>query len=217
MKRLVIFDLDGTLTDTSKDICDNVNKTLVRYGYPTIGLGECISFVGNGARKLVERALKGARCDNFEEVLAYYNDSYNFCGSPETRVYDGVKEAMVELLKSGYMLAIVSNKPQAGTDEVVKKFFSDIDLSYVFGQRDGIGTKPDRACVDYVLSALGVRREEAVFVGDSEVDALTAINAGVDGVSVLWGYRGRSILEKVGAKNFAADPEELLRVIKGMR
>ncbi len=214
MKKLVIFDLDGTLTDTSEDICDNVNKALKKFGYPEITLEETVGFVGNGARKLIERALKGEKPENFEEILAFYNDSYNFCGSPKTYVYAGMIELMQRLKAEGYMLAVVSNKPQAGADEVSAKFFSAVGLDYVFGQREGIKVKPDRACVDYVLSVLGVKAEEAVFVGDSDVDVMTAINAGVDGIAVLWGYRKKEELVKIGAKIFASDAAELYGKIK---
>ena len=213
MKKLVLFDLDGTLTNTSYDIADSVNKTLRQFGYPEITLEEAIKFVGNGARKLIERSLKGAPCDNFDEVLDRYNEIYNYCGSPKTYVYDGMKDVMKRLVDAGFMLAIISNKPQAGTDEVVKTFFSDIPLSYVFGQREGIKTKPDRACVDFVLKELKISGKDAVFVGDSDVDAMTAINAGIDGVCVLWGYRPKEILEEVGAKTFVSTPEELYEKI----
>ncbi|MBR1867621.1 MAG: HAD hydrolase-like protein [Clostridia bacterium] len=123
MKKLVIFDLDGTLADTSVDIMENLNLTLKKFGYPAITKEETVAFVGNGARKLVERALKGEIPDNFEEILAFYNRSYNFCGSPKTRAYDGVKELLKTLVKSGYMLVILTNKPQDGANEVVKKVF----------------------------------------------------------------------------------------------
>ena len=214
MKKLVIFDLDGTLTNTSYDIMNSVNLTLAHFGYPEITLEETVSFVGNGARKLVERSLKGANCNNFDEIVAYYNNAYNFCGSPLTFVYDGMKDLMLKLDKEGYKLAIVSNKPQAGTDEVVGKFFGDIPVAYVFGQREGINTKPDRACVDFVLNELGVDGKDAVFVGDSEVDAMTAANAEIDGICVLWGYRSKDELLKVGATRFVSTANELYAEIK---
>jgi len=209
MKKLIIFDLDGTLTNTSADICDNVNKTLVKFGYAPITLEETKRFVGNGARLLVERALKGAKCDNFEDCLNYYNNAYNYCGSPKTYVYDGMIDLMKELKINGYKLAVISNKPQAGTDEVYKKFFGSVKVDYVFGQREGIKIKPDKACVEFVLKEFGIDKKDALFIGDSDVDALTAINAKVDGISVLWGYRNKEELIKVGAVNFASTAEQL--------
>lgn len=216
MKKAVLFDLDGTLTNTSVDICDNVNLTMRKFGYDEITLEEAKRFVGNGAVKLIERSLKGAKCDNFAEVVKFYNDSYNFCGSPKTFVYEGMKDLLKKLKSEGYLLAVISNKPQDGTNEVCKTFFSDVEFDYLFGQREGVRVKPDRACVDITLKELGVMAEESVFVGDSDVDAMTAINAGVDGICVLWGYRPKALLEQVGAKVFAETATELYQKIKAL-
>ena len=212
-KRLVIFDLDGTLTDTSLDICDSVNLTMKKFGYPEITTEEARRFVGNGAKKLVERSLKGKPCENFAEVLAFYNRTYNFCGSPRTYVYPGMKDLVSSLKEKGYLVAVISNKPQDGTTEVIGKFFGEGFFDYVFGQREGIPVKPDRACVDFVLRELSVRTEEAIFVGDSDVDALTAINAGVDGIAVLWGFRPKQVLLDLGVTRFAETTEELMQEI----
>lgn len=209
MKKLVIFDLDGTLTDTSRDICDSLNISLKKFGYPEITVAEAVRFAGNGARKLVERALKGAPCDNFEEVLAFYNATYNYCGSPRTTPYRGIKTCLRKLKKSGYMLAIVSNKPQEGTNEVVKKFFSDIQFDLVSGGKEGAKLKPDRSVVEGVLKELSVDKSQALFVGDSEVDAATALNAGVDLISVLWGFRQKEELIAAGAYRFVTTPAKL--------
>ena len=216
MKKAVLFDLDGTLTNTSVDIWENVNLTMRKFGYDEITLEEAKLFVGNGAVKLIERSLKGAKCDNLLEVVKFYNDSYNFCGSPKTFVYDGMKDLLKKLKSEGYILAVISNKPQDGTIEVCKTFFSDIEFDCLFGQREGVKVKPDRECVDLTLKTLGITSEEAVFVGDSDVDALTAINAGVDGICVLWGYRPKKLLEEVGATVFVETADELYNKIKAL-
>ena len=216
MKKAVLFDLDGTLTNTSVDIWENVNLTMRKFGYDEITLEEAKLFVGNGAVKLIERSLKGAKCDNLLEVVKFYNDSYNFCGSPKTFVYDGMKDLLKKLKSEGYILAVISNKPQDGTVEVCKTFFSDIEFDCLFGQREGVKVKPDRECVDLTLKTLGITAEEAVFVGDSDVDAQTAINAGVDGICVLWGYRPRKMLEEVGATEFVETADELYNKIKAL-
>ena len=119
MKKLVIFDLDGTLTNTVPDIEDNVNKTMRKFGYPEITADEARRFVGNGAKILIERSLKGAAPENFDEIVAFYNDSYNFCGSPKTCVYDGMSELLKELKADGYLLAVVSNKPFTGREKAL--------------------------------------------------------------------------------------------------
>ncbi len=213
MKELVIFDLDGTLTDTSQDICDNLNLALKKFGYKEITLEETERFIGNGAKKLVERAIKGEKPNNFDDILEYYNLKYNYCGSPKTHVYKGMKELIKKLKKSGYKCAVLSNKPQEGTSEVCKKFFPDIDFDCVFGQREGVKVKPDGECVEVILRETGVQAENAVFVGDSNVDALTYINAGIDGISVLWGYRKKEELKEVGATRFAKTADELYDII----
>ncbi len=216
MKKAVLFDLDGTLTNTSVDIWENVNLTMRKFGYPEITLEEAKLFVGNGAVKLIERSLKGAKCDNLKEVVDFYNNAYNFCGSPKTFVYEGMLDLLKRLKKEGYILAVISNKPQDGTTEVCKTFFSEVKFDCIFGQREGIKVKPDRECVDMTLKELGITGEEAVFVGDSDVDAMTAINAGVDGICVLWGYRPKERLVEVGAKVFAETADELYQKIKAL-
>ncbi len=216
MKKAILFDLDGTLTNTSLDICDNVNLTMRKFGYPQITVEEAKLFVGYGAKRLIESSLKGQKCDNIDEVVAFYNNAYNFCGSPKTYVYDGMIDLLKRLKGEGYKLAIISNKPQDGTTEVCKTFFSEIEFDFVFGQREGIKVKPDRGCVDFTLNSLGIEARDAVFIGDSDVDAMTAINAGVDGICVLWGYRPKERLVSVGATVFVETAEELYQKIKAL-
>lgn len=216
MKKLVIFDLDGTLTNTTLDICDNVNLALRKFGYNEITPDEARRFVGNGAKILIERSLKGVMPDNFDEIVDLYNKSYNFCGSPRTFVYDGMKDLVKRLKADGYLLAVVSNKPQDGTNEVIKTFFGSGIFDYVFGQRDGVKTKPDKEPVEITINALGVKKDETVYVGDSEVDVLTAKNSGVDGITVLWGYRDKELLLENGAKTLVSTAEELYRAIKNL-
>lgn len=216
MKKAVIFDLDGTLTNTTLDICDNVNLALRKFGYKEITPDEARRFVGNGAKILIERSLKGVMPDNFNEIVDFYNKSYNFCGSPRTFVYEGMKDVIKKLKNDGYLLAVVSNKPQDGTNEVIKTFFGNGIFDYVFGQRDGVKTKPDKQPVEITLSALGVKKDDAVYVGDSEVDVLTARNSGVDGITVLWGYRDKELLLENGAKTLVSTAEELYKTIKNL-
>ena len=209
MKKAVIFDLDGTLTNTTLDICDNVNLALRKFGYNEITPDEARRFVGNGAKILIERSLKGVMPDNFNEIVDFYNKSYNFCGSPRTFVYEGMKDVIKKLKNDGYLLAVVSNKPQDGTDEVIKTFFGNGIFDYVFGQRDGVKTKPDKQPVEITLNALGVKKDDAVYVGDSEVDLATANNSGLKCVAVSWGFRDRDELVKRGAKHIADTPDQM--------
>ena len=206
--------MDGTLIDASADITYYINAALKKFGYAEITHDEVKRFVGNGAAKLVSRALKGAPCDDFDELLKTYNDGYNFCDGSRTKIYDGMDELVVRLKEEGYKTAVVSNKPQDGATEVVKRFFPAAKFDYVFGQREGVKTKPDRGCVDYTLAQLGVKTEEAIFVGDSDTDFLTMKNAEIDGICVLWGYRTKEELSALGATEFAATERELYDKIK---
>ena len=213
MKKLVIFDLDGTLVNTSYDICDNVNLTLKRFGYNEITLEETVRFVGNGARKLIERALKGESPSNFEEILAYYNLKYNYCSSPKTYVYDGIYDLLGKLKKSGYKSVILSNKPLDGVREVCKKFFCNGEFDACYGQVDGVEIKPSAESVKRVLTDMGISASETVMVGDGETDVKTALAAKVDGIAVLWGYRDKETLLKAGATTFANTCDEVFEKI----
>lgn len=216
MKKAVLFDMDGTLIDASRDILVYLNATLTKYGYAEITLPEARRFVGNGARKLVERAIKGKPCDETTllKMVADYNNGYNFCDGSRTLVYDGMAELAARLKKEGYKIAVVSNKPQDGATEVVKRFFPTVGFDFVCGQREGMKTKPDRECVDFTLKELGVTTEEAIFVGDSDTDFMTMKNACVDGICVLWGYRSKEELTAIGATTFASTACELYEKIK---
>ena len=214
MNKLVIFDLDGTLLDTIKDIADSVNLTLEHFGYPTLTEKEITTYIGNGARNLIRRSVKVKLSDEeFERVFQYYNALYTSSKSEKTGVFDGLNEVLFALKNRGYKLAVLSNKQQAATDNVCKKYLKDFAFDMVVGQRDGVPIKPDPTEVYRIIKTLDVLPENAYFVGDGDTDAMTAINAGINGISVLWGYRERAQLESAGAKVFAENPRDLLDLI----
>ena len=168
-------------------------------------------YVGNGAKKLVDRCLKGRVTEErAERCLHRYNEIYTNCGSPKTRIFPGLSKTLPLLKEKGYLLAVITNKPQETADEVKKIYLDPLGISYVFGQREGIPVKPDPKPMEIVLAQFGLKREEVVFVGDGETDAAFAINAGVRGISCLWGYREKELLLEVGAREFIDRPEELL-------
>ena len=215
MNKVVIFDLDGTLLDTIKDIAENVNLTLESFGYPTLTEKEIMKYVGNGARKLIERSLKVKLSDrDFEEVFKYYDALYTSSKSEKTCVFDGLKEVLTELKNRGYKLAILSNKQQAATYNVYLKYLKEYHFDIVLGQRDGVPIKPNPAAVYEMLKELNASPENAYFVGDGETDVMTAINAGINGVAVLWGYRELEQLSAAGATVFASKPSDLISIIK---
>ena len=213
IKKLIIFDLDGTLLDTSKDLMTSMNKMLEGYGYPLITLEQAKQYIGNGARNFVLKSLPECGKDKVDEALKIYNSIYNASGSPYTCLYDGIKEVLNEVKEAGALVAIVSNKPQPSTDEVYDKYLKEFNFDCVYGKREGFKHKPEKECGEYVLQSLNVKREDVIVVGDGETDVMTAINAQMNGIAVLWGYRSKEQLKTAGAKVFAETPLDLLNLI----
>ena len=207
----VLFDLDGTLLDTLGDLHLGVNVALEKHGYPTRSMEEIRTFVGNGARQLMRLALpEGTPDAEVEEILAEYLDWYavNFC--VKAAPYAGVKAVMDALVEQGVKVGIVSNKPDATTKKLGEMFFPGLPA---FGQRDDIPKKPAPEMVWKAMETLGVTTEEAVYVGDSEVDVQTARNAGLPLVAVSWGFRTVEQLVEAGAETIVHTAEELLAAL----
>ena len=216
MYKLVIFDLDGTLLDTIEDICNGVNHALKICGYPTIELDECRKLVGHGIKNLLRDALpEGKKTDETVELMCshffpYYNAHMSDC----TRPYAGVKDALYKLSAEGLELAVASNKFQAGTEELVGKFFGDINFVKVLGQREGFPIKPDAGVVFEAMAEVpDIRREEVIYCGDSDVDMQTGINAGVKTLAVTWGFRTREQLEAYSPWKLIENTDEICGVI----
>ena len=207
----VLFDMDGTLLDTLTDMEAAVNHILTQYGYPVRTLEEVRRFVGNGAGLLIHRALpQGVDPAREAEVLAAYRAYYQAHNCIRTRPYEGIPELLAALRRAGVRTAVVSNKPDATTKALAEKFFPGMPA---LGQRDGVDPKPSPALVAQALSDLGVRPENAVYVGDSEVDVATARNAELPLIAVSWGFRGREKLEIAGAEHIADTAPQLLEML----
>ena len=206
----VLFDMDGTLLDTLSDMQDAVNHILLENGWPQRTLEEIRAFVGNGAAKLMERSIPEPLApQRFHEILSAYKDWYQAHNCVKTAPYPGIPEVLAELEKMGVKTAVVSNKPDATTKALAEKFFPGMPA---LGQRDGVDPKPSPALVAQALSALGVRPENAVYVGDSEVDLETARNAGLPCFSVDWGNRSDEILLQYGAVSISHTAQENLKL-----
>lgn len=210
----IIFDLDGTLLNTLEDLTDAVNACMKRHGYPEHTLEEVRHFVGNGIRKLMERALPeevtGELFESrFEEFRTYYTEH---CQN-KTKAYDGVMELLKTLNQKGYSMAIVSNKNQAAVTELNRIYFQDY-IETAIGQKDGIRKKPAPDTVLQALRELGKEKETALYVGDSEVDFMTAENTGMDCVLVTWGFRTPKELEKFQPKAFVKNTVELFEFLE---
>lgn len=212
MYSVYIFDLDGTLLDTLGDLAAAVNYALRKYGLSEHSIDDVRSFVGNGVRVLMQRAVpEGEANPLFEEVLAAFRSYYLEHSLDTTRPYDGIPELLAELRRRGCHTAVVSNKFDAATKELCRYFFADtIEVAVGEHEAEGIRKKPAPDTVEEALRQLGVTKEGAVYVGDSDVDILTAHNAGLPCISVLWGFRSREFLQANGATTFVTSPLQLL-------
>ena len=209
-----IFDLDGTLLDTLDDLTASVNYALRTHGMPGHSTDDVRRFVGNGVRKLMERAVPdGADNPLFEEAFATFRQHYMTHSLDTTRPYKGVPETLAALKARGCRLAVVSNKMMAATQSLCSHFFPDtIEVAIGEHEAEGIRKKPAPDTVIAALDALGVGKERAVYVGDSDVDIQTARNSGLPCISVLWGFRDRDFLKQHGAESFISTPSELIDV-----
>ena len=218
MYKVYIFDLDGTLLDTLADLAASTNYALRKHGMPEHSIDDVRRFVGNGVRKLMERAVPdGADNPLFDEAFATFRQHYMEHSLDTTRPYDGIPETLVALKARGCRLAVVSNKMMAATQELCRHFFPDtIEVAIGEDEAHGIRKKPAPDTVFEALKTLGVSRVgasdglSAVYVGDSDVDIQTAANAGLPCISVLWGFRDRDFLIQHGAETFISAPSELL-------
>ena len=216
--KLVIFDLDGTLLNTIGDLAAGCDEMLRMRNLPTHSFADYCSFVGNGIMRLVERALP-EELRTAEYVAAARRDFVNYYIDHidlHTHPYEGIVELVEELAAEGCKLAIASNKFQAGTDKLIKKFFPTIDFVMICGNREGVPLKPDTALVDLILDAAEVGRERCVMVGDSAVDILTAQRAGIHSVGVSWGFRSRTELQEAGAEYIADSVAELRSILSAI-
>ena len=207
-----IFDLDGTLLDTLGDLAASTNYALRTHGMPEHSMDDVRSFVGHGVRKLMERAIpQGADNPDFEATFATFRQHYMQHSLDTTKPYEGIPETLAALKAKGCRLAVVSNKMMAATQELCQHFFPDtIEVAIGEHETEGIRKKPAPDTVFAALEQLGLGKEGAVYVGDSDVDIQTAKNAGLPCISVLWGFRDRDFLIKHGAKTFVSAPQELL-------
>ena len=214
--KAVIFDMDGTILNTLDDLTSAVNVTMDRFGYPRRTTEQVRRAVGNGVRKLIERVLPGGEHDpHFSEAYEFYVEYYTAHALIKTAPYDGIPELFRELRRNGIRCAVVSNKMHEAVVELTRIFFPDADYSCGEREDEGIRKKPWPDMVFDCLKALGVSNAEAVYVGDSDVDIETAENAGLECISVLWGFRDRDELLRKGAATMVSSPEELKAVLLG--
>lgn len=211
MKKTVIFDLDGTLLNTLDDLADSTNYALSRFGYPTRTIEEVRQFVGNGVAKLIERAIpEGKNNPNFEKCLAIFKENYAQNMYNKTAPYNGIIEMLSNLKSKGIKIAVVSNKFDLAVKELCKKYFEGfIDFAAGENEAQGIKKKPAPDTVISVLNEFNFASEDAVYVGDSDVDIMTAKNSKMSCISVTWGFRDEKFLLENGATILINAPSEI--------
>lgn len=213
-RKLLIFDLDGTILDTLEDLTDSVNYALSNNNFQSRTIEEVKSFVGNGIYKLIERAMPDSTQDEIiEKVFEDFKTYYAIHCADKTRPYTGINELFNELKSMGCLIAVVSNKADFAVQELCKQYFPNM-IDAATGEREGIKRKPASDGIDKVLSILNIEKEEAIYIGDSEVDIQTAQNAGLNMIAVAWGFREKVFLEENGAKCIVHTPNEILEYIQ---
>lgn len=213
--RAVIFDLDGTLLDTLADLSGSANEVLESLGFPTHEQQAYRRFIGDGVEMLFRRALpEGA--DNEQNIAAcrsLFTAVYGKRWNDQTRLYEGIPETLDALASDEVAINVLSNKPHAATLRCAEEYLSRWPFACILGHREGTPHKPDPFGVQEILLTLGVDRREALYVGDSNTDMRTAVNAGVAGIGVEWGFRDRAELMAEGASHVISHPSELLQLI----
>ena len=216
MKKLCIFDLDGTLVNSIEDIAFAVNRGLKLMGLPDHPVSAFNLFVGDGMYKLCERALPEDCQERVNELLMLYNDYYIKHCCVLTKPYDGIPELLKALKASGIQIAVLSNKPHPQTVNVINNLFGSGVFDYVLGQKPEFPVKPNPEALIHLIESAGVSLEDAVNIGDSNVDIILGRNAGIDSIGVSWGFRGRNELLAAGAERIADTPSQIYAVLKQM-
>lgn len=217
MYKACIFDLDGTLIDTLESLTFSVNETLKEVALPAITEEQCRTFVGNGAKVLIEQSLKAAGDTKlllFEKAFEAYGRIFDRNCTYHVKPYPGIREMLLKLKDQNMKLGVLSNKPDRQAVHVVEEIFGKETFDLVWGQREGVPRKPDPSALFVMAESLGVSSEEVLYIGDSEVDAATGNAADMDTVLVEWGFRSREELEKADAYRIVAAADEILDIIR---
>lgn len=212
--KAVIFDLDGTLLNTLGDLADAVNYAMRAKSYPERTVEEVRRFIGNGIAKLISRSVPpDTSQDDIQEALSLFTDYYGSHMRDKTQPYEGIMNLLAGLREQGLKTAVVSNKHDSAAKALVKSFFGDL-IDYTQGKTDGIAAKPDPGSLLKAAESVGADIKSVLYVGDSDVDVLTAHNAGCVCAGVVWGYRDESLLKKSGADFIVHSADELYFLIK---
>lgn len=213
MIKAVIFDMDGTLLNTLEDLAISTNYALEQSGFPKRTIEEVRNFIGDGVQKLIERSVvQNTDKNTIEECLNIFKKHYCENMHNNTSAFEGIIEILTVLKQKNIKIAIVSNKFDGAIKELCKKYFASL-VDIAIGQSDDVPKKPAPDSVLKVLDYLNIEKDNAIYVGDSDVDILTAKNAKIKSVGVLWGYRDISFLK--GADYIISKPDEILDIVLG--
>lgn len=216
MIKLCIFDLDGTLVNSLCDLADSMNYALKKHGFQPHETEKYKKMVGSGISVLADRAMVipagSADSEMKKALLADYNEYYHIHCMDKTRPYENIKELLDELDKRNIMYSVMSNKPDNFSKRIVKTLFPENQFASVWGKRDGFERKPSPQSVCALIDELGVKKEECLYIGDSDIDVLTAQNAGLKFCGVEWGFRSVEELRNTGAELIAETPFDILKV-----
>ena len=218
MYRACIFDLDGTLTNTLDSLSYSVNAAMRELGMPEITREQCRLFVGNGSRVLLEKTLAAGGDEKLEKLPAAmeaYGRIFDENCTYRVTPYEGVPQMIEELKLKGLRLAVLSNKPDRQAVHVVEEIFGKGKFDLIRGQREGVPRKPDPTAALAIASALGVTPGETLYIGDSEVDAVTGKAAGMRTVLVSWGFRSMDVLKAAGVKDIVDSARDIVRIAEG--
>ena len=216
MIKLCIFDLDGTLVNSLKDLAEAMNHAIGICGFPPHPVEEYRRMVGSGVSVLADRAAGGSEkltAEMRETVLAEFAAYYSAHCLDNTLPYEGIPEMLDSLGSSGILYAVNSNKNDSFSKTIVNSLFPKHSFAEIWGKRDGCGRKPSPDGVNGIISLLGVERNEVIYIGDSDVDVLTAGNAGIRFCGVSWGFRGTQELLSAGAVFVAETPDDILKAV----
>jgi phosphoglycolate phosphatase len=213
MIKAILFDLDGTLLNTLDDIKNSVNYMLKKHGFKERTLDEIRSFVGDGAKQMIERSIGFTEPkEKVLECLSTYEAHYEIHKADLTKPYDGVYDLLNQLKEKDIRLAVVSNKPMPQVIPLIEGLFPGY-FEVILGETSELKRKPSPEMLFYAIEALKLSKEDVLFVGDSDVDMQTAINANVDAIAVLWGFRDETVLKKYQPKYIVNHPKEILTII----
>lgn len=210
MKKLLIFDLDGTLLNTVTDLGKACNYALEQMGFAPHPIQAYSYMVGNGVRNLMEKAHPDADPSTIDQLLAHFKEYYNDHCLDSTKPYPGIPELLSELDSRGIAIAVASNKYQAATDKITRGCFPDMKFVAIEGQREGRKRKPDPSIVFSILEQFPVPKREVIYVGDSAIDIETARRACVESIGVSWGFRPVTELRRANADHIVTRPSEVL-------